>query len=68
MLRKNKELITAINFLLRYLALRTTLRKEGDSVTTYVINKTIALRLGSKDYTEKLLVFLVSYKKIIIRL
>ncbi len=37
-LGRNKELSTAVNFLLRYLALGTTLGREGDSVTTYVTN------------------------------
>jgi hypothetical protein len=39
MLRRNKEYITAIIFLLRYLVLGTTLGGKGDSVTTYVINR-----------------------------
>ncbi len=38
-LRRNKEFLTAVNFLLRYLASGTTLGEKGDSVTTYVINR-----------------------------
>ena len=55
-LERNKGIAIATIFLLRYLALGTILREKGDSITTYVIKQTIALRLGSKNYTEKLLV------------
>jgi hypothetical protein len=38
-LRRNKEFITAVIFLLRYLVSGTTLERKGDSVTTYVTNE-----------------------------
>ncbi len=38
-LGRNKEILTAIIFLLRYLALGTTLKGKGDSITTYVIDR-----------------------------
>jgi hypothetical protein len=47
-LRRNKEFLTAIIFLLRYLVLGTMLREKGDSVTTYVTEQIIVLRLGSR--------------------